>query len=328
MTIEPQRGDRGRREAGATGRGRRPLRWLRCVTVIAALAGAVLAADAPRLRDDVDLVELDIVAFDRDNRPVTDLRQDEFRIKEDGHVVDVKTFAKVTALGSLQPDDGRIVVLLMDDIGVPMSGTSPMQQIGPILLSPFEQGDELSVVRLSSRTDEPFGDLKTVRERIEGYRGGVQPFSRRDTPDTVLKAIARISRQLEAMDHRRKVIICLGLPSVCDVSEPALGGASALWQPWVAAITAMARANVALYCVDPTGTRGGLNLSDGGLVDLAGGRIFAHENTFGPAAEAIWREAGHYYLLGCWPAASRRELHSIDVSVARKGVKVRSRQRR
>ena len=44
--------------------------------------------------------------------------------------------------------------------------------------------------------------------------------------------------------------------------------------------------------------------------------------------EAIAREAGHYYLLGYWPAASRRELRSIDVNVARKGVRVRARQRR
>src|SRR3954465_1232003 len=137
MTIERPRGDRGRCEGGATARGRRSLRWLRCMTVIAALAGAVLAADTPRLRDDVDLVELDVVAFDRDNRPAGDLRQDEFRIKEDGRVVDIKTFAKVTALGSLEPDDGRIVVLLMDATGVPMPGPWPMQHIGPILPSPF-----------------------------------------------------------------------------------------------------------------------------------------------------------------------------------------------
>jgi hypothetical protein len=209
-----------------------------------------------------------------------------------------------------------------------MSGTSPMQQIASVVLSPSAQGDEVSVVRLSSRTDEAFGDLNTARDRIGGYRGGVQPFSVRDTAETVLKAIATISRQLEAIDHRRKVILCLGLPSVCDVSEPALGGASPLWPAWVAAVSGAARANVALYCVDPTGARGGLNVSAAGLVQTTGGRVFAHENSFGPAAEAIWREAGHYYLLGYWPAPSTHQLRSIDVSVTRKGVKARARQRR
>ncbi len=124
-----------------------------------------------------------------------------------------------------------------------------------------------------------------------------------------MKAIAKISRQLESIDHRRKVILCLGLPSVCDVNEPALGGTSVIWPAWVAAISAAARANVSVYCVDPTGARGGLNLSSNGLVQITGGAIFAHQNDFLTAARAIWREAGHYYLLGYWPAVSKRDLH-------------------
>ena len=101
-----------------------------------------------------------------------------------------------------------------------------------------------------------------------------------------------------------------------------------IWPAWVAAITAAARANVSVYCVDPTGARGGSNSSSNGLVQITGGRIFAHGNDFLTAANAIWREAGHYYLLGYWPAASKHELRSIDVTVTRKDVRVRARQTR
>lgn len=299
--------------------------------VAAAFAVAALVASAQRPQpapSAADLIELDVVALDRHDQPVTDLRLEDFTIKEDGRVVDVKTFSQVTALGSTQPDDGRVVTLLMDDIGVPITGTSPMQAIAPVVLSPIGQGDEVSVVRLSSRSDEAFGDVSTARERIGGYRGGAVPFSTRDTPETVLKAVARISQQLEPLDHRRKVILCLGLPSVCDVGEPSLGGTSVLWPSWVAAIRAAARANVSVYCVDPTGVSGGSRVFGNGLVRLTGGEIFAHANNFAPAAEAIWREAGHYYLLGYWPAVSTRDLHSIDVNVTRKGVHVHARQRR
>jgi VWFA-related protein len=298
-------------------------------TALAAILAASVSAQRPQPPLATgDLVELDVVALGRDDRPITDLRQDEFRIKEEGRAVEVKTFTTVTALGSAAPDDGRVVVLLMDDIGVPVTETSPMQQIAPVVLSPTGYGDEVSVVRLSSRSDEAFGDVRTAHDRIDGYRGGAVPFSRRETPETVLKAIAKISGQLEAIDHRRKVIVCLGLPSVCDVSEPALGGTSVLWPAWVAAMTGAARANVSVYCVDPTGARGGGFSVSGGLVQMTGGKTFAHENDFVAAANAIWREAGHYYLLGYWPAASKRELRSIDVTVTRKGVRVRARQRR
>jgi VWFA-related protein len=299
--------------------------------VAAAFAVAALVASTQRPQSGPfagDLIELDVVALDRHDQLVTDLRVEDFTIKEDGRVVDVKTFSQVTALGSTQPDDGRVVTLLMDDIGVPITGTSPMQGIAPVVLSPIGQGDEVSVVRLSSRSDEAFGDLSTARDRIDGYRGGAVPFSLRDTPEAVLKAVLKISQQLEPLDHRRKVILCLGLPSVCDVAEPSLGGTSVLWPSWVAAISAAARANVSVYCVDPTGVSGGSREFGNGLVRLTGGEMFAHSNRFAPAAEAVWREAGHYYLLGYWPVASKRDLHSIDVKVARKGVHVHARQRR
>jgi VWFA-related protein len=297
---------------------------------VALLVVTTVSAQRPRpsAAAAADLVELDVVALDRNEPPVNDLRRDEFTIKEDGHTVDLKTFAAVAALGSSAPDDGRVVVLLMDDIGIPVMGTSPMQQIAPAVLSPIGDGDEVSVVRLASRLDEAFGDITTARERIGGYRGGAVPYSRRDTPETMLRVVAKISAQLESIDHRRKVILCLGLPAVCDVGEPALGGNSVIWPAWVAAIGAAARANVGVYCIDPTGVRGGQAVSTGGLVQLTGGKIYAHENDFLAAANAIWREAGHYYLLGYWPEPSKHEVRTIDVSVARKGVHVRARRRR
>jgi VWFA-related protein len=296
--------------------------------LVAMLAVAVSAQRPKPQSADGDLVELDVVVLDRNDQPITDLRREEFTVKEEGRAVELKTFSSVTALGSLEPDDGRVVVLLMDDIGVPAMGTSPMQQIAPVLLSPLGDGDEISVVRLASRSDEAFGDIRTARDRIDGYRGGAVPFAMPDTPETMLKMIARIAGQLEPLDHRRKVIVCQGLPSVCDVREPQTGGTSVIWPAWVAALRAAARANVSVYCVDPTGARGGFRLSAGGLVEMTGGRIFAHQNDFSLAAKAIWREAGHYYLLGYWPAASKHDLRSIDVDVARKGVHVHARQRR
>ena len=300
-------------------------RWIPAavVAVLTAATSAQRPASAPA---PVDLVELDVVALDRSEKPVTDLRQEDFTIKEDGRRVDLKTFAMVTALGSSQPDDGRVVTLLMDDIGVPLAGTSRMQQIAPVVLAPMGDGDELSIVRLSSRSDEAFGDVDTARHRIAGYRGGAAPFQRRDTSETVLKAITKIARQLEPIDHRRKVILCLGMTAVCDVGEPQLGGDSPDRSLWVDALAATARANASLYVVDPTGARGSAFTSDG-LARLTGGRSF-HENDFAPPGEAIWREAGHYYLIGYWPGESKRELHAIDVSVARKGVHALARQRR
>lgn len=274
-----------------------------------------------------DLVELDVVVLDRTDRAVSSLTRDDFRVREDGEPVDVKTFAHVAA-GAAGQDGGRIVTLLMDDIGVPISGTSAMRAIAQVVVEPIRQGDELSVVRLASRVDEAFGDALTVRERIQGYRGGAVPFSRTDTPQTVLQSITKIARQLELIEHRRKAIICLGLPVVCDVEEPPSAGADRLWRYWVDALAATARANAAVYCVDPTGLTRSSGARGAGLVRLTGGEIFSNSNDFTRPSYAIWAEAADYYLIGYWPRPASRQLRSIAVTVARKDVRVRVRARR
>jgi VWFA-related protein len=299
-----------------------------CLAAVCALAPIAAAQRKPPPIQDGELVELDIVALDKYQQTVSDLRQDEFQIKENGRPVEIKTFEFVVALGSLQPDDARVVSLLMDDVGVGITGTSAMQQIAHALVSPLGRGDELSVVRLSREGDEAFGDFNTASDRIAGYRGGMVPFSRRDTPETVLKAVARISKQLEALDHRRKAIICLGVTAVCDVEDPPLGAHSVLWPHWVAAIAAAARANVSVYAVDPTGLNQRAGVSGVGLVRLTGGERFANSNDFMRAADAIWRESSRYYLVGYWPPAGTKALQSIDVKVTRKDVHLRVRRAR
>jgi VWFA-related protein len=266
--------------------------------------------------------------LDKQSQPIHGLTQQDFQIKEDGQRVEVKTFAAITAGGSTRFDDGRSVALLMDDTGIPITGTHPMRSIAQVMLSPARVGDNASVVRLSKSSDEAFGDQATALARIDGYHGGVIPFSRRDSGEYALKVVAKMARALELIEHRRKVIICIGIRPVCDVEEPLEGAVSPLWSAWLDAVGATARANVSVYSVDPMGLNQRSSARGIGLVRLTGGELFANSNDFGPPAAAIWREASSYYLLGYWPPVSSRQLHSIDVKVARKDTHVRSRQRR
>jgi hypothetical protein len=82
-----------------------------------------------------------------------------------------------------------------------------------------------------------------------------------------------------------------------------------------------------VYVVDPAGLEGRFDLG-GGLVEHTGGAAFVKSNTFERAVDLIWREAGHYSLLGYSPTAVPRELHSIDVKVTRPGLRVHARESR
>lgn len=288
------------------------------------VAATLVAQRTPR-PSSADLVELDIVALDRGGRPVTDLRQEDFQIKDDGQRVEIKTFDTVSAAGIGRPDQGRTVVLLLDDVGIPVAGTFPMRGIAQLLLSPGRSADDVSVVRLSNGADEPFGDSQTAAARIEGYHGGAVPFTRRDTPESALKSITRISKTLEITEHRRKAIVCVGVSAVCSVEEPPASADNGLWRHWVEALTTAAHANVSVYAVDPTGLTQRSGSRSAGLAELTGGEVFANSNDFSRAAASIWAEASHYYLVGYWPGAGRRELHPIEARVARKDVHLRVR---
>jgi hypothetical protein len=42
--------------------------------------------------------------------------------------------------------------------------------------------------------------------------------------------------------------------------------------------------------------------------------------------DAIRRDTGNYYLLGYWPTGAKGELHSIEVKVIKRGLRVRARR--
>jgi len=269
-----------------------------------------------------DLVELDVVALDKDDRPVFGLQSADFQVREDGHPVDLKTFSAPSHDQNEEPEP-RQLVLLLDDSSVPTTGTKVIQAMAKGILSRGTVRDEVTVVRLNNDRDEPYGDLETALSRIDGYSGGAVPYSDRWTADRLLRVIASISRQLG--EGRRKLIVCIGGPPVCNVLEPRRG--FLFWSLWVDAIASASRANLAVYAVMPV-PFGTSILMAGGLADVTGGDAFANATKFETFVDRLWAEARDYYLLGYWPIADGHELHSIDVKVKRKGVHVRARRAR
>jgi hypothetical protein len=68
--------------------------------------------------------------------------------------------------------------------------------------------------------------------------------------------------------------------------------------------------------------------SGDGIVEATGGTIIRNESDFRPLLDRIWQDAGHHYLLGYWPPASSKDLHTIAVKVTRKGLHVLARRQR
>jgi VWFA-related protein len=272
----------------------------------------------------IDLVVLDVAVTDRNGAPILDLTADDFRVKEDGELVRVKTFEAVRATRDGDLATGRTVALLLDDTGVPVLGTTAIQELAKAVLSLSRLGDEVSVVRLHGRADEAYGDVIEALARIDAYRGGAMPFSPIDAQVNALRRIAAMARQLAVTEGRRKAIVCIGTQLVCDVSEPRGDARSSVFTAWREAVAETAKANVAVYAIVP----GRLRMSGGGIVDATGGLTHGSLSDFRRPIETLWNDTGAHYLLGYWPGSKRRPVHSISVDVERDKVRIRARRRR
>jgi VWFA-related protein len=286
-----------------------------------ALARGAQPADGPYL------VEVDAVVTDDSGRAVTGLRQEDFQIKEDGRPVELKTFDAVADAGEGGPRVARSIVLLLDDSGIGAGNTSSIQSIARMFVARMAPPDEFSVVRLNSKRDEAFGDRLEALMRISEYKADALPFFGRETVENALNVFAKVSRTLEPIEQRRKALVCIGVPAVCSVSRPA-SRSSVLWRYWVDAIGAMARANTSHYSLEPNGVSGSTRLVTDSIADATGGDVFRNTSDITRVIDVVRRDTGNYYLLGYWPSGSKSELHSIEIKVNKRGLRVRARRYR
>ena len=127
------------------------------------------------------------------------------------------SFTEVSAAGITDTADGRSVLLLLDDTGIGAIGTEAVQSIAKLFMSRARPADDVAAVRLThSPKDEAVGDISDAFQRIAEYRGGTLPYFGWETTENALKAVTAIARQVEPLEHRRKVLVCVGARSVCD----------------------------------------------------------------------------------------------------------------
>jgi hypothetical protein len=295
------------------------------IALVLMLAATLSAAPQERgFSVGVDLVELDVVVTDRKGKAITDLKQSDFVLKEDGKPVEITTFQEVSPERLDSADAGRSIVLLLDEAGIPAAGTPIVRQIARAFLASASPVDDISVVRLYNWRDEPFGDRRVAEFRIAEYYAGTQPFNAL-AQEEVLRRVSDLSAQLQVNSQKRKIIVCIGSPFVCNVEEPAPAAPRNLWGKWVDALRATAIANVSYYVVVPSR----MNLYGGGLSSFTGGQVFAATYDIGPAIDRILQDASYHYVLGYWPPEGReRDLHSLEVKVNRGGTRVVARSRR
>jgi len=292
--------------------------------VLAAGLGASPSAQKARPFQSVDLVDIDVVVTDDDGRPVTDLRKDDFEVREDGKPVALQTFLAKAGTDGSDEDDGRSMVILLDDVTMPRESVNAIKAMATYLATQARATDDLSVLRFREVDDEPFGDRRAALTRISEYQGAIVRYAPAGSSEDVLKLVASVARKLEPTGRRRKILVCIGSPRICSVSQLGRFSGGSFHSDWIDAVGAAARANLSMYSLLAVPAQ----VSSETIIEATGGTVFRGASDYRPILDRIWQDAGHHYLLGYWPPASSKELHKISVKVARKGVRVLARRQR
>lgn len=333
----------------------------------------------PGFKSGINLVEVDVLVLDERGLPVRGLQQQDFEVFEDDKPVPIVTFDAVdlpqasaeaaipvrdrsgTSVASNdQPEDGRVLLIVMDDHHVRFGGSQMVKAkaIARHLVEGLGPSDQAAVVATSGRSTmqaEFTTDKGRLIDAIDRFfpqaagtptgaevggsiqrgaaAGGRFGFEQEIKARWAMEALSNAAKVLALIPHRRKAILLVseGLP--VSVEEAiANRNASGAWQSLRDFILTAQRSNVAVYPVDPCGL--GVECSPSAqqnlraLAENTSG--FAVVNTNAPELEVgrILSESGTYYLLGysspARPDDGRR--HRIKVRTRRPDVQIRARE--
>jgi VWFA-related protein len=274
-------------------------------------------------------IAIDMIAVDKNGLPVVDLKPDEVEVWIGHFRVPIESFTVVTP--SADPGAGRLTVLVLDDVTMPLQQLSRAQDVARRFVNKMQPGDQMAIVNLDGSAMESTNDRARLLRTIDGYvprSTGMMPMDR--LGEHVLKNLGALSRQMVEAGEQRKTIVAIGSGWLFDRPIPPPATGMDPRREWIAAMQAMASSNVSFYVIDPTGIAMTRRV-DGGATGFAretGGFAFLATNDLGGAADRIMREAANYYLIGVGdpPVGRGADLREVDVRVLRKGVTVRARK--
>jgi len=269
-----------------------------------------------------DLVVFSATAVDGKGRPVTNLRQEDFRVYDEGRAQSIAHFHGGRGLPA------RVLLLLDASGSMGNDRVANARQAASQLLFALSPEDEVAVAGFDSRY---WGVVAFTRDRQAVRHGldSITPFGSTALHDALDKGARDIATHGEG---RRAVVV---LTDGVDTSS----------QKTADEVIARSRAlDVPIYAVsvvsplDDPSSESFLGKRDAGeataaaetlarYAELSGGAAFRVSNVAGLriAAERIASELKHQYRLGWDPSSGPNRFRRVVVSTTRKGVTVRTR---
>jgi len=310
----------------------------------AVLAGLTVAAVAHAQAPPPTSLRVDVLAIDRDGRPVYGLGADDFELREKGRV------QKIVDARFVAPTDApRTTVFVVDDIGMSFQSAAFVREaLTKYTDEQMRADDQVTVIRTYSTysgidTEHKLStDKKALREEVaKVHYNPLERGPRRSAYDVrydvsmraSLECLRAVVRDVGKVSGRKSVVFFSdGLHGVMDpFVDPAV-------RVPLEEITAEAnRASVVIYTVDARGLPSAFSAGwytprrqaeHAALHMLAKetGGLFLWNTDVASALGRVMLGEGGYYVLSCEPSASpARAPVEIEVKVKRTGIKARTR---
>jgi hypothetical protein len=225
--------------------------------------------------------------------------------------------------------EGRLFVLLLDDISTPLPIMARVKEVARRFVSALRPGDQMAVVMLNNPVLEATNEPAKLRQTIDAYTVRATGVMRADQLGAhVLSSVGTIARSLAEAGEGRKTIVGIGSGWLLDRPIPAPSVGDDLLPEWIAAMRDMSRTNSTFYVIDPGGV--GSTRADAGNAGFAretGGMSFVNTNNLDGAADRIIRESASYYALRVGsPPVGGNGLRPLELRVSRRGVTLRARR--
>ena len=296
--------------------------------LVASAAALVLTVHAPAEQRGASIL-IDAVAVDGNGNPVLDLRPGDLDVRVGQLHVPVESLELVTPESPNR--EGRIVILLMDDITLPQSEVPRAREAANRFVSRMLPGDSMALVLLNNPVFESTDDPAKLRGAISRYNTTATGVLRvDDLAEHVFGTVQSIARGISEAGDGRKVIVGIGSGGLFDrpIPPPNTGTGKNLLPNWIACMKALANAHAAFYVIYPTSI--GMTRADSGDTGFAretGGHAFIGTNDLNLAADRILKETANYYLIRvASPPTGGSGLRELQIKTSRRGVTIRARK--
>lgn len=317
------------------------------------LARPALVAQTPVFRSRTQVVALDVVVTDGDDKPVGGLTKDDFLITENGRPQRILEFSEIevpaaertvnldappppsdVASNTRSASSSRAIVIVIDDQGIDPAvliadSLVPLRRTLTELLRQLTPDDQVAVTYMSrSDLSRDFtNDLGPLIDAINGRKAvGLPPISTYEPQRDFTATMRNVIKVLADARQTRRAVILVS-PRGCVPDPPSTFGAYDCRDLIEESLTA----GVPIYGIDPRlflppGAE--INSTLKSLAAATHGIAFVGQSDTPAAVGTLLTLNGHYYLLAYSPdpAPAEGTFQNVEVTVRRPGLRVQTRR--